>query len=94
MPLATCGFFTRPLVVGPPTRLGVVILEKNWEEPKVWSDGTYCAVLLMDSVVSATVSTHPVKLVCLDDTTLSTHPIGHFNLPVRGWHSVQRIQKR
>ncbi|WP_455159609.1 NAD kinase [Schaalia cardiffensis] len=93
-PLAAHGLFTRPLVVGPSTRLDVVILEENWEEPEMWSDGTRCMVLPAGSVVSTTVGARPVKLVRLDDTTFSTRLVERFNLPVRGWRSAQRMQKR
>lgn len=93
-PLAAHGLFTRPLVVGPSTRLDVVILEENWTEPEMWSDGTRRTVLPAGSVVSTTVGALPVRLVRLDDTTFSTRLVERLNLPVRGWRSTARTQKR
>lgn len=93
-PLAAHGLFTRPLVVGPSTRLDVVILEENWTEPEMWSDGTRRTVLPAGSLVSTTVGALPVRLVRLDDTTFSTRLVERLNLPVRGWRSPARTQKR
>lgn len=86
-PLAAHGLFTRPLVLGPSTRLDVAILAENRTEPEIWSDGIRCAVLPIGSVVSATVGARPVKLVRLDDTTFSTRLVERLNLPVRGWRA-------
>lgn len=89
-PLAAHGLFTRPLVVGPSSRLDVVVLEEAREDPRMWCDGARQTTLVEGSVVSVRVGMRPVQLVRLDDTPFSARLVQKFNLPVRGWRQGQR----
>lgn len=89
-PLAAHGLFTRPLVVGPSSRLDVVVLEESRQDPRMWCDGARQTTLVEGSVVSARVGLRPVQLVRLDDTPFSARLVQKFNLPVRGWRQGQR----
>ncbi|QWW18761.1 NAD kinase [Schaalia sp. 19OD2882] len=86
-PLAAHGLFTRPLVVGPSSRIEVEVLEDTWVAPEVWCDGLRATRTPAGSRVVATVGTHPAHLVRLDETPFSTRLVHKFHLPVRGWRA-------
>ena len=86
-PLAAHGLFTRPLVVGPSSKLEVGVLSENWTSPELWCDGKRRTSLPPGSSVTTTVGQWPVRLVRLDDTPFSTRLVQKFNLPIRGWRN-------
>ena len=86
-PLAAHGLFTRPLVVGPSSKLEVGVLSENWTSPELWCDGKRRNSLPPGSSVTTTVGQWPVRLVRLDDTPCSTRLVQKFNLPTRGWRN-------
>ncbi len=86
-PLAAHGLFTRPLVVGPSSKLEVGVLSENWTSPELWCDGKRRTSLPPGSSVTTTVGQWPVRLVRLDDTPFSTRLVQKFNLPTRGWRN-------
>ncbi len=86
-PLAAHGLFTRPLVVGPSSKLEVGVLSENWTSPELWCDGKRRNSLPPGSSVTTTVGQWPVRLVRLDDTPFSTRLVQKFNLPTRGWRN-------
>lgn len=86
-PLAAHGLFTRPLVVGPSSKLEVGVLSENWTSPELWCDGKRRTSLPPGSSVTTTVGQWPVRLVRLNDTPFSTRLVQKFNLPTRGWRN-------
>ena len=86
-PLAAHGLFTRPLVVGPSSKLEVGVLSENWTSPELWCDGKRRTSLPPGSSVTTTVGQWPVRLVRLDDTPFSTRLVQKFNPPTRGWRN-------
>ena len=86
-PLAAHGLFTRPLVLGPSSKLEVGVLSENWTSPELWCDGKRRTSLPPGSSVTTTVGQWPVRLVRLDDTPFSTRLVQKFNLPTHGWRN-------
>ncbi|MCD4550353.1 NAD kinase [Schaalia sp. lx-260] len=84
-PLAAHGLFTRPLVVGPSSRIEVSVLESARTDAVVWCDGLRAIAAPIGSTMAVSVGTRSVHLIRLDDTPFSTRLVHKFRLPVRGW---------
>ncbi|WP_026461193.1 NAD kinase [Schaalia suimastitidis] len=89
-PLAAHGLFTRPMVVGPSSKLGVTVLDAGRSDAQVWCDGLRMMTVPTGSTVVATVSERPVRLVRLDDTPFSTRLVHKFHLPLQGWKGAHQ----
>ncbi|MDO4258757.1 MAG: NAD kinase [Actinomycetaceae bacterium] len=86
-PLAAHGLFTRPLVVGPSSRIDVGVAEENWAPSEVHCDGLRRLPAPAGSTLAVTVGKKPVHLVRLDDTPFATRLVHKFTLPTGGWRS-------
>lgn len=83
-PIAAHALFTRPMVVGPSSRLDVQI---RADAAVVWCDGRRSIPAPVGSTVSAVKGAHPVLLARLNNDPFSERLVKKFHLPVQGWRS-------
>ncbi|MDO5025834.1 MAG: NAD kinase [Trueperella sp.] len=81
-PVAAHALFARPLVVGPDSRLDVVI---QAEDAVVWLDGRRAIHAPVESQVTVTRGRYPVQLARINNTPFSGRLVKKFHLPVEGW---------
>ena len=84
-PLAAHGLFTRPLVVGPSSKLEIGVLAQNRTTATVWLDGRREVLAPAGTSIEVTRGRRPLRLVRLDDTPFSRRLVTKFSLPVEGW---------
>lgn len=84
-PLAAHGLFTRPLVVGPNSRLEVQVASDT-TDCEVWCDGRRIIEAPAGSFVQVVVGA-PISLARLKTTPFSARLVAKFSLPTSGWRS-------
>lgn len=84
-PIAAHALFTRPLVVGPHSRLEVRIVE---EDACLWCDGRRLLEAPVGSTITVVKGHYPVRLARLTNTPFSGRLVTKFQLPVRGWRDL------
>ncbi|CED92259.1 Inorganic polyphosphate/ATP-NAD kinase [Actinomyces succiniciruminis] len=88
VPLSAHALFTRPLVVGPDSRLEVVIYHAGFGGAEVWCDGRRCLDAPTGSRICVTRAQRPVRLARLNTAPFATRLVRKFDLPVEGWRSA------
>ena len=88
VPVAAHALFTRPLVVGPPSELQVVV---DSEGAKLVCDGRRELPVTAGSIITARKSENPVYLARLNNTPFSGRLVKKFNLPVGGFRDRGRM---
>lgn len=83
-PVAAHALFTRPMVVGPNSRLDVQI---RTDDAVVWCDGRRSISAPAGSTLSAVKGANPVLLARLNNAPFSERLVKKFHLPVQGWRS-------
>lgn len=86
-PIAAHALFTRPLVVGPESRLEVRVRE---DDARVWCDGRRILPAPAGSVITVVRGEAPVLLARMTDTPFSGRLVTKFQLPVSGWRESGR----
>mgnify|MGYP002735270747 CR=1 FL=1 len=84
-PLAAHGLFTRPLVVGPSSKLEIGVLPQNRTTATIWLDGRREVLAPAGTSIEVTNGRRPLRLVRLDDTPFSRRLVTKFSLPIEGW---------
>ncbi len=87
-PIAAHALFTRPLVVGPRSKLEVRVRD---EDARVWCDGRRILAAPAGSTITAVKGAEPVLLARMGDTPFSGRLVTKFQLPVHGWREAGRI---
>ena len=77
--------FTRPLVIGPHSRLEVQVQWCGDYPCEIWCDGRRSIPAPAGSTVSVSVAQRPVKLIRIGQMPFSARLVAKFELPVRGW---------
>ncbi len=88
VPLSAHALFTRPLVVGPDSRLEVVIYHAGFGGAEVWCDGRRCLDAPTGSRICITRAERPVRLARLNTAPFATRLVRKFDLPVQGWRTA------
>ncbi|MCS4484564.1 NAD kinase [Gleimia sp. 6138-11-ORH1] len=88
VPLAAHGLFTRPLVLGPSTKLEISVLKDQRDHLQVYCDGVRHHLVEPGTKIICTKSDRPVKLARLNNTPFSARLVAKFNLPVAGWSNA------
>lgn len=88
-PIAAHALFTRPLVVGPASRLEVGVRD---EDARVWCDGRRVLLAPVGSTITAVRGELPVLLARMSDTPFSGRLVTKFALPVHGWRETGRAK--
>ncbi|MDO4899969.1 MAG: NAD kinase [Actinomyces sp.] len=89
VPLSAHALFTRPLVVGPDSRLEVVIYHAGFGGAEVWCDGRRCLDAPTGSRICVTRAERPVRLARLNKAPFATRLVRKFDLPVQGWRTAE-----
>lgn len=84
-PIAAHALFTRPLVVGPHSRLEVRVVE---EDARLWCDGRRTLNVPAGSTITVVKGHYPVRLARLTNTPFSGRLVTKFQLPVHGWRGA------
>lgn len=84
-PIAAHALFTRPLVVGPHSRLEVRIID---EDARLWCDGRRLFEAPLGSTITVVKGHYPVRLARLTNTPFSGRLVTKFQLPVHGWRGA------
>ena len=85
VPVAAHALFTRPLVIGPHSRLEVQVQWCGDYPCEIWCDGRRSIPAPAGSTVSVSVAQRPVKLIRIGQMPFSARLVAKFELPVRGW---------
>lgn len=85
VPLAAHALFARPLVVGPDTRLSVVVASTSSTPGIVVCDGSRIIDVPRGGRVDVRRGAHDVTLARLSDATFADRLITKFSLPTKGW---------
>lgn len=85
VPLAAHALFSRPLVVGPDTVVGVRVALTSSTPGTAVSDGARALDVPLGGVVEVRRGTHMVHLAHLEDSTFTDRLIEKFSLPTKGW---------
>lgn len=87
VPLVAHALFTRPLVVGPDSRLEVCVQHAGLGGAEVWCDGRRSLDVPAGSRIRVTRADRPVRLARLNDAPFATRLVRKFDLPVEGWRT-------
>lgn len=81
-PIAAHALFTRPLVVGPSSKLELHVLG---DPARVWADYRRSLIAPKGSIITVIKGASPVKLARFMDTPFTGRLVDKFQLPVKGW---------
>lgn len=85
VPLAAHSLFSRPLVVGPNTVIGVKVAPTSSSPGTAVSDGARSAEVPLGGQVDVRKGSHTVHLAHLTDSTFTERLTKKFSLPIKGW---------
>ena len=87
VPISAHALFTRPLVVGPRSTIGVDVLTRTRETGVLWCDGRRMFDLAAGARIEISASPQPVRLARLHSDTdrFTDRLVSKFDLPVSGW---------
>ena len=85
VPLGAHALFTRPLVVGPDSRMTVKIAERSVDGATLWCDSRRSFDLPQGAEVHATRHAQPLRLARLTQAPFADRLVAKFHLPVAGW---------
>lgn len=87
VPLGAHALFTRPLVVGPRSRMTVRIADHSVDGATLWCDSRRTFELPQGAEVHATRDTQPLRFARLSHAPFADRLVAKFDLPVEGWRS-------
>jgi NAD+ kinase len=85
VPLAAHALFSRPLVVGPGSVIGIRVAPTSSTPGIVVCDGSRTINVPREGLVEVRRGTHTVHLARLTDSTFTERLIQKFSLPTKGW---------
>ena len=89
VPLSAHALFSRPLVVGPDSKLAVEILSRSTGHGVLWCDGRRSFDLAPGARVEVRRSDKPVRLARLEQGSFTDRIVRKFGLPVAGWRGPE-----
>lgn len=92
VPLSAHALFSRPLVVGPDSKLAVEILSRSTGHGVLWCDGRRSFDLAPGARVEVRRSEKPVRLARLEQGSFTDRIVRKFGLPVAGWRGPEDAQ--
>lgn len=87
IPIAAHALFTRPMVVGPKSRLDIRLRS---DDAVLWCDGRRKIHAPEGSIISVYRGSDPVLLARVHDLPFSWRLVTKFRLPVEGWRYDQQ----
>ena len=94
VPISAHALFTRPLVVGPRSTIGVDVLTRTRETGVLWCDGRRTVELPPQARIEVSRSAEPVRLARLNPTPFAERLVRKFRLPTDGWRGPVTAQER
>lgn len=85
VPLAAHALFSRPLVVGPDTIIGIRISPTSSTPGTAVCDGARIVEVPLGGLVEVRRGTHRIHLAHLTDSTFTERLVEKFSLPTKGW---------
>lgn len=93
VPISAHALFSRPVLVGPQSRLAVEVLPHTEGSGVVWCDGRRAVTLPPGARVQVQRSDLPVRVARLNDRPFTDRLVEKFDLPVHGWRGSARRQQ-
>ena len=90
VPISAHALFSRPVLVGPQSRLVVEVLPHTDGSGVVWCDGRRAVELPPGARIEVECSAEPVRLARLSDSGFTDRLVEKFDLPVQGWRGAAR----
>ncbi|MGL4743200.1 MAG: NAD kinase [Dermatophilaceae bacterium] len=85
VPISAHALFSRPVVVGPRSKLAIEVLPHTIGSGVVWCDGRRAVVLPPGARVQVERSAEPVRVARLGTGVFTDRLVEKFDLPVHGW---------
>ncbi len=93
VPISAHALFSRPVLVGPNSRLVVEVLRDTASGGVVWCDGRRAVGLPPGARIEVQRSSEPVRLARLSSGGFTDRLVEKFALPVQGWRGAARRQQ-
>ncbi|MGL4173895.1 MAG: NAD kinase [Actinomycetota bacterium] len=93
VPICAHALFSRPLVVGPQSVLGVQVIADSEGRGVLWCDGRRRYELQPGSRIEVRRSNTPVRLARLTKAPFTDRLVAKFDLPVQGWRARGQFTK-
>jgi len=90
VPISAHALFSRPLLIGPRSRVAVEILPQNEGAGVMWCDGDRMVELPPGARIDVCRSQTPVRLARLATSSFTDRLVAKFDLPVEGWRGAAR----
>ncbi|MBM6403704.1 NAD kinase [Phycicoccus sp. CSK15P-2] len=92
VPISAHALFSRPVVVGPQSRLAIQLLPHTDAAAVLWCDGRRAVTLPPGAQVHVERSDQPVRLARLSRAVFTDRLVRKFDLPVHGWRGAARAR--
>ncbi|CCI51807.1 NAD kinase [Nostocoides jenkinsii] len=92
VPISAHALFSRPVVVGPDSRLAVDVVPHNEGHGVLWCDGRRAIDLPPGARIEVRRSGEPVRLARLGSQPFTDRLVEKFALPVGGWRGAARAR--
>lgn len=93
VPISAHALFSRPVLVGPRSRLVVEVVPGTRGAGVVWADGRRAVGLPPGARIEVQRSADPVRLARLSSGGFTDRLVNKFALPVQGWRGAARRQQ-
>lgn len=90
VPISAHALFSRPLVVGPASRVAVELVPESAGRAVMWCDGARPVDLPRGSRVEVLRGRKPVRVARLTDAPFTDRLVAKFDLSVEGWRGARR----
>jgi NAD+ kinase len=89
VPLSAHALFSRPLVIGPKSLIGIEVLKRSPGAGVLWCDGRRTFDLGPGARIEVNQSARPVPMVMFDENPFTDRLVRKFSLPVTGWRGPE-----
>ena len=89
VPLSAHALFSRPLVIGPKSLIGIEVLKRSPGAGVMWCDGRRTFDLGPGARIEVNQSARPVPMIMFDENPFTDRLVRKFSLPVTGWRGPE-----
>ena len=94
VPLSAHALFSRPLVLGPTSRVVIQLIERSQTDGVVWCDGRRSAELRAGLQIEVQQGRHRLLLARLSEAPFTDRLVNKFGLRVEGWRGEAEDRER